>query len=378
MHGLTRNPFNSKYTAGGSSTGSAVGLAAGYAPIALGSDTEGSMRGPSEYAGVAGLRPTLGRYSDAGVVPCNIARDTAGVMASTVADVAALDAIVMGAAISEYKAATLGEVKVAVPKDWMALAEKSPGTTKALELAIEAFLGGGATVKKEVPDFKPLLAPPAGTSPEDSVYEKLSFRSEGLDAYIASHPNIGRTTDEVVGKSFYPNVARFFNAPILPTGAPMTNMKEKKGTDEYKELKEKYDKEVAAMAEAFAKYMDDAGVDVILSPCTTGPPSPALTSAEYSDPTTFGPLIVGSIGKYAPIFGLNGVAIPSITIPTAARHENPELGGGPMPAGILLWGKPKEDKKLIEVAMALEKALAAGAKPPEGSLTKDPSKPTIG
>ena len=49
-----------------------------------------------------------------------------------------------------------------------------------------------------------------------------------------------------------------------------------------------------------------------------------------------------------------------------------------MPAGILLWGKPKEDKKLIEVAMALEKALAAGAKPPEGSLTKDPSKPTIG
>jgi len=124
LHGLTKNPFNPKHTAGGSSTGSAVGLAAGYAPIAIGSDTEGSMRGPAEFAGVVGLRPTMGRYPDAGIVPCNIQRDTAGMMACTAADVAALDAVVMGAPISDYTPATLSNIKVAVPKDWAALGEK--------------------------------------------------------------------------------------------------------------------------------------------------------------------------------------------------------------------------------------------------------------
>ena len=52
----------------------------------------------------------------------------------------------------------------------------------------------------------------------------------------------------------------------------MTNMLEKQGTDEYAALKDKYDKEVEAMTGQFAKYLDDADVDVILTPCTAGPP----------------------------------------------------------------------------------------------------------
>ena len=360
LHGLTKNPFNSKYTAGGSSTGSAVGLAAGYAPIAIGSDTEGSMRGPAEFAGVVGLRPTMGRYSDDGIVPCNIARDTAGMMACTVADVAAMDAIQMGAAISDYTPTALSSVKVALPKDWAALAEKAPATTKALELAAAAFEAGGATVLKDVADFKPLIPP------VDGLYNTVSFRSEGLDAYIKSHGEAFKSTlEEVANKSFYPNVTKFFQAPVTrdATGAvvPMTNMLEKKGTDEYTELKGKFDGEVETHTAAFNKYLDDAGVDVILTPCTSGPPAPAKTAAEYGNPDTFVPLIMSSIASYSPISGLNGLPLPSITLPTSARHE-PALGGGEMPAGVLLWARSKDDKKLVEIAMALETALAAAAK----------------
>jgi len=358
LHGLTKNPFNSRYTAGGSSMGSSVGLAAGYAPIAIGSDTEGSMRGPAEYAGIVGLRPTMGRYSNDGIIPCNIARDTAGMMACTAADVAMLDAIATGGQIGDYQPPALSSVKVAYPADWAAMG-KAPGTQKALALAVAAFEGGGATVKKEVGDFKPLLTPPV--PPDDSLYEAVSFRSEALESYIKSHENIGTTLGEVIDKSFYPSVKRFFAAPIQLGKGAMINMREKQGTEEYGQLKVRYDKEVAAMAEQFTKYLDNADVDVILTPCTVGLPSAVKTAAEYHDPTSFGPLIMASLGNFLPLYGLNGVPIPSITLPTAARHENPELGGGPMPAGVLLWARPKDDKKLVEVAMALEAALAAAA-----------------
>ena len=55
MHGLTKNPHNASVTAGGSSTGTSVGIAAGYATMGLGSDTEGSMRGPAAINGVVGV-----------------------------------------------------------------------------------------------------------------------------------------------------------------------------------------------------------------------------------------------------------------------------------------------------------------------------------
>lgn len=100
VHGLTKNPHNAGVTAGGSSTGTAVGIAAGYATIGLGSDTEGSMRGPAALAGICGFRPSMGRYSDDGIVPCNIAHDTAGPMATTVRGVATLDAVITGADVS--------------------------------------------------------------------------------------------------------------------------------------------------------------------------------------------------------------------------------------------------------------------------------------
>lgn len=352
LHGLTVNPHNDRYSAGGSSTGSAVGIAAGYAAVALGSDTEGSLRAPAEFAGVVGMRPTLGRYPEEGIVPCNIAHDTAGPMGATVADVAALDATIMGTPLSEYQPADLSSVTVALPPDWAALAQAAPGSARALELVVAALSSAGATVKKEAAPFAALLTPPEG-------HEELSFREEGLDKYIASHPKIGRTTDHVVEASFYPNVRNFYKDPKNLAG-PLINMKTKQGTDEYTGLKAKYDKEIGEMKERYLSYMADHGADVILTPCCAGPPNLAKTAEEYNDNASFLPLIMGAMAVYKPIMGLNGVAIPSIAMPTPARHEAADIGsGGALPSGVLLWGRPDGDKRMIEVAMALEKALQA-------------------
>ena len=70
----TRNPWNVHHTPGGSSSGSAGGVAAGMFPAALGSQTGGSMLRPASYNGVVGLKPTFGRVSRHGVVPGAIDR----------------------------------------------------------------------------------------------------------------------------------------------------------------------------------------------------------------------------------------------------------------------------------------------------------------
>ena len=86
MDGLTRNPHDLARIPGGSSGGSAVALAAGMAPLALGTDTGGSIRLPAAFCGVVGVKPTFGRVSLAGCWPLSPTLDHAGPMARTVDD----------------------------------------------------------------------------------------------------------------------------------------------------------------------------------------------------------------------------------------------------------------------------------------------------
>ncbi len=84
----TKNPWNAAHTPGGSSSGSAVGVAARMFPAALGSQTAGSVLRPAAYNGVVGLKPTFGRISRHGVVPVSWSLDTMGTFTRTVEDAA--------------------------------------------------------------------------------------------------------------------------------------------------------------------------------------------------------------------------------------------------------------------------------------------------
>ncbi|MGI4858101.1 MAG: amidase [Janthinobacterium lividum] len=85
-----RNPWNTAYDPAGSSSGSGVAVAAGFCAAALGTDTGGSIRSPSAWNGVAGLKPTYGLVSRHGVLPLSFTLDHAGPMAWTVEDCAML------------------------------------------------------------------------------------------------------------------------------------------------------------------------------------------------------------------------------------------------------------------------------------------------
>ena len=90
VFGVARNPWNLSHYTGGSSAGSASALAAGLAVAATGSDTGGSIRVPSSFCGIVGLKPTYGRVSRYGVIALSWSLDNAGPMARTVRDCALL------------------------------------------------------------------------------------------------------------------------------------------------------------------------------------------------------------------------------------------------------------------------------------------------
>jgi len=85
-----RNPWNTAHYPSGSSSGSAVAVAAGLCAAAMGSDTGGSIRGPAAYCGIVGLKPTYGRVSRRGVFPLSYSLDHCGPLTRTVEDCAIL------------------------------------------------------------------------------------------------------------------------------------------------------------------------------------------------------------------------------------------------------------------------------------------------
>ncbi|MCC6214057.1 MAG: Asp-tRNA(Asn)/Glu-tRNA(Gln) amidotransferase subunit GatA [Polyangiaceae bacterium] len=130
--GATHNPADPTRTAGGSSGGSAAAVASGLAPLALGSDTGGSIRQPASFTGVVGIKPTYGRVSRRGLVAFASSLDCVGPLAATVEDAALLLAVVAGhdpldstsldARAGDYVAACGREVaglRVGVPREYL-------------------------------------------------------------------------------------------------------------------------------------------------------------------------------------------------------------------------------------------------------------------
>lgn len=94
--GQTRNPYRLDASPWGSSSGSAVAVAAGFAPLAVGVETDGSITCPASATSVVGMKPTVGLTSRAGVIPISFTQDSPGPMGRSVADVAALLSVIAG------------------------------------------------------------------------------------------------------------------------------------------------------------------------------------------------------------------------------------------------------------------------------------------
>ncbi|MFI6041473.1 amidase [Nocardia sp. NPDC051321] len=201
---LPRNPWDPSRWAGGSSSGTASGIAAGLFPAGLGSDTAGSIRMPAAFCGVTGLLPTFGRVPKSGCVPLGYSVDRVGPLARTAADCAALLAVIAGPhpsdpdsaiapadgrSINEFKAGPmLSGLRIGVVRQGHFPAGSDPGLGDVFDCAIGVFVSIGADVEEIVLPYlaETIMATFVIVTCEGLAYHRAVLADRWDDYFVAS------------------------------------------------------------------------------------------------------------------------------------------------------------------------------------------------
>lgn len=137
----TKNPWNVRHVPGGSSGGSCAAVAAGEVPLALGTDTGGSIRKPAAYCGVTGFKPTYGRVSRYGMIAYASSLDQIGPVGRSVSDCAALYEVIAG---NDPRDAVTSKKEVRIPQDEFSGAPEAVGHLKGMRIGVpKEYLGEG-------------------------------------------------------------------------------------------------------------------------------------------------------------------------------------------------------------------------------------------
>ena len=342
--GQTKNPYILDRNPVGSSSGSAVAVAANLCVVAVGTETDGSIVAPASGNGVVGLKPTVGLVSRAGIIPISATQDTAGPIARTVQDAAFLLGALTGIdpnddrtnnskskSFTDYTpfltGATLKGKRIGIEKGW-----KSTYTDvdKLYHKALDVLTGAGATLI-EIELLKEIDK--AG----DAEFEVLKVElKEGLNRYLATAGAPVKTLAEIIAFNLQ-NEARvmpFFKQEIFDSAEKTTGLQSK----EYIEA--------LAKCRAAVKVIDDLiatnNLDAI-SGITMGPV--CATDLIYGD--RFGDANFASPAAIA--------GYPHITVPCGFTYR--------LPVGFSFFGKAYSEPQLLGIAHAYEQLTKNRAKP---------------
>lgn len=182
--GLTRNPWDSSRSAGGSSSGSGAAVAAGLAMLAIGTETDGSIVCPASFNGVVGLKPTVGLLAQTGIVPISHSQDAPGPIARSTSEVAALLDVLCNSTTYTSSVADprgVSDRRIGVLRQFFG--EHSP-TDIVVDAAIGHLSRAGATIVDDV--AYPDDAVPLG---DDELLVLLHEFKHDLTAYLATRPD---------------------------------------------------------------------------------------------------------------------------------------------------------------------------------------------
>jgi indoleacetamide hydrolase len=320
-----RNAYDATKIAGGSSSGNGAALGARIVAAAVGTDTGGSVRIPCALNGCAALRPTVGRYSQTGIAPISHTRDTAGPMATSVADVALLDRVIAGG--GALGPADLRNVRVGVVA--ATLANLDDDTKAAFSAARDKLAAAGVTVLDvDMPD---LVALNGKVSFPVAIYEA----NDDMVAYLKRGPKIAIA--DLAKAIASPDVKGTYDGLVLPHKLPGPDNSVVDGKPAYEAaIKTARPALQTLYRETFAKNR----LDAIIFPTV-----PKVAIASNPDSSSLQNFLL-FIQNTDP--GSNA-GVPGLQIPIALGASSR------LPIGLELDGPAGSDRRLIAIGLALEK-----------------------
>ena len=300
-----RNPWSLDHITGGSSSGGAAAVAGGLLRTTIGTDTGGSLRGPSFYCGVVGLKPTLGLVPDGGVLPMSASMDHVGPMSATVAEAAVTLDVVAGLSGENSAARLLGQpitgLRVGYARNWFA---NDPQTMRPVLAAMDAALStlselGAAVEEIELPDYYAIEVAAA------AILHKESFDHHAAD--LRDHP-------EAYGRRAFLSLA---------AGVAVTET------------------ELTAAKAAGANFR--ARIDTLLhrhdAIVTVGALTTALLAASFEKEAVWTPMRT---------IGFNVSGHPALALPVGF-HDG-------LPIGMQIIGRHNDEARIVQLGDAFERA----------------------
>ena len=324
--GPTLNPYDYSHVPGGSSGGSAAAVAARMAPLAVAEDTFGSIRVPASFCGIAGLRPTVGRYPDAGVMPITPRWDTGGPLARTVADLILFDSVLVNDR-SVVAAQPLSGVRIGVP-DYF-LSDLHPEVARVTTEALRKLESAGAVlVRADVPREMRV-----GTELTRTI--NLYETAKNMSAFLKQQ-GAGISFEDLISQASS-DIQSLFRDRIVP-GAPNAVTQE-----QYKSAVA----QLAPLREAVRRYFAYHRVVLLAFPCVRMPPPLIGEDKE-----------IEILGVKVPIRAAMGrnlgqgscAGMPCLVLPAG-------MTSGGLPIGFEFDALPGQDRELLALGLSLEKAL---------------------
>lgn len=342
-YGATKNPWNTKHVPGGSSGGSAAAVAADECSFALGSDTGGSIRQPSSYCGVTGMKPTYGTVSRYGLIAYGSSLDQIGPIAKDVTDCATIletiasydpkDSTSIRRDDYDFTSALVDDVKgmkIGIPKDYL-IEGLNPEVKSAIMNAAHKLEEKGAVVEEfdlslveyAIPAYYVIACAEASSNLARFDGVKYGYRTP---EYNELHEMYKKTRSE----GFGPEVKRRIMLGSFVLSSGYYDAYYLKALRTKALIKQAFDK-------AFSKY------DVILGP--VAPTTAPEIGSSLADPIK---MYLGDIYTIS----VNLAGLPGISVPGGFDSKD-------LPIGVQMIGNCFEEKKIIRTAYAFEQSLKA-------------------
>jgi len=344
--GQTRNPYDPARSPCGSSSGSAVAVAANLCTVSIGTETDGSIVCPAQTCGIVGIKPTVGQVSRAGIIPIAHSQDTAGPMARTVEDAA----IVLNAIAGVDPQDPSTEAARGLPVDCADLL--NPNALRGARIGIARnYFGAHREVDrlmelciKQLESLGAILIDPANIETagawHDSEMEVLLYEfKHDLEAYLArlGHDAPASSLREIIAynSAHTDEVMPYFGQELLELAqakGPLTDRTYVEALEKSRRL---------AGADGIDATLARDRLDAIVAP--TGGPAWLID-------TVHGDYGISGCSSPAAVAGY-----PHVTVPAGFIDD--------LPVGISFLGTAWEDAKLIRFAYAFESATQARRPP---------------